>query len=131
MIIIDLFIITIGNLLVYSMANTNMIGLIIGYILLGAGFSSVVPSLFPLLEQRGYTVTDWIGSIITFSGGVAQVLAPYIIGIWIDQIPYVLVDFTFLSIITSTIIFTVMFLIMKSDQKQRQLRRQQQNQQHQ
>ncbi|XP_027198281.2 sodium-dependent glucose transporter 1A-like [Dermatophagoides pteronyssinus] len=126
MIIIDFIIIIIGNLLVFFMADTQIIGLIIGYILLGAGFSSVVPSLFPLLEQRGYTVTDWIGSIITFSGGVAQVLAPYIIGLWIDRIPYVLVDFTFLSIITATIMFTIMFLLMKFDQK----RQQQQNQQH-
>ncbi|KAH7638166.1 hypothetical protein HUG17_9271 [Dermatophagoides farinae] len=107
MIIIDFITITIGNLFVYFLADTKIIGLIVGYILLGAGFSSVVPSLFPLLEQRGYTVTDWIGSIITFSGGVAQVLAPFVIGIWIDHIPYILVYFTFLSIITATLMINL------------------------
>lgn len=132
MIIIDFITITIGNLFVYFLADTKIIGLIVGYILLGAGFSSVVPSLFPLLEQRGYTVTDWIGSIITFSGGVAQVLAPFVIGIWIDHIPYILVYFTFLSIITATLMFMIMFLLMKFDQKQRQQQQQnQQQQQHQ
>lgn len=113
MIILDLLTIAFGNSIVYLFADSNLILLTTGFILLGAGFSSIFPSLFPFLEQNGYMVTDWIGSLITFSSGVAQVLAPFIIGLYIDQNPFVLVALTFVSITGSIIVFFIMRLLMK------------------
>lgn len=101
MILIDLIIVLAGNLMVFFFVNTNAWLLVFGFVLLGAGFSSVFPSYFPFLERHGFVVTDLIGSILTFSAGVSLVLAPSVIALYIDTTPMVLVYFTFGSVLLS------------------------------
>ena len=90
-------------------------------ILLGAGFSSIVPSLFPLLEKKGYRVTDWIGSLIAFSGGVVEVLTPFLISWLIDDHPFVLVYLTFASVVCSFTMFAVMQMFIKLHKRYRRI----------
>lgn len=120
MICLDLITIAFGNTLIWIFADQNIWLLGIGFILLGAGFSSIFPSLFPLLEMKGYQVTDWIGSIITFSGGVSQVFAPFVIGLLIDSNAFILVYFAFVSCIASTIIFSLMLALITLHSRYRQ-----------
>ena len=103
MILLDLITVAIGNTLVYFFADSNLPAFTMGIIMLGAGFASVFPSFFPFLELHGFPVTDMVGSILTFSGGISEVLAPFIVGLYIEHSPYVLVYFTFLSVTLSSI----------------------------
>ncbi|KAI2804128.1 hypothetical protein BLOT_003105 [Blomia tropicalis] len=112
MILLDLFSVVIGNTLVYFFADRNLVPFVIGIILLGAGFASVFPSFFPFLERNGFEVTDMIGSVLTFSGGLAEVLAPFIIGLYIDNKPYVLVYFTFASVTLSFIVLALLNILI-------------------
>lgn len=101
MIVLDLITVAVGNAIVYLFANTNYYLTLVGFIFLGAGFSSVFPSFFPFLENSGLKITDWVGSLLTFAGGITQTLSPYLIGIYIDTWPYIIVYFTFASITLS------------------------------
>lgn len=112
MILLDLITVAIGNCLVYLFADTSLPLFTLGIILLGAGFASVFPSFFPFLERHGFPITDMVGSLLTFSGGLSEVLAPFLVGLYIDTKPYVLVYFTFLSVTLSSIaLFALNWLI--------------------
>lgn len=112
MIVIDLITVAIGNTLVYFFAGSNTVLLVVGVVFLGAGFASVFPCIFSHLEFNGFTITDMVGSLLTFSGGISEVLAPFLIGLYIDTKPYVLVYFTFLSVTLSSLALAALnFLI--------------------
>ncbi|KAH9396740.1 hypothetical protein TYRP_003033 [Tyrophagus putrescentiae] len=114
MIALDLVTVVAGNTLVYLFAgsDTNKALLVVGVVLLGAGFSSVFPCIFSHLEANGLTVTDMVGSLLTFAGGISEVLAPFIIGLYIDTRPYVLVYFTFLSVALSGLALGALNLLL-------------------
>lgn len=106
MIYLDLIVVGVANTLVFIFVGRNLTILTLGYILLGAGFSSVFPSYFPYLECNGFAVTDIVGSLLTFSSGLGLVLAPYVIGIYIESFPNILIYITYASVFFSGIALT-------------------------
>jgi hypothetical protein len=70
-------------------------------------FSSVYASIYAFLEQQ-IRVTNVIGSIFVFAGGLTAALSPSIVGHYIEANPLILVWF---NLVCATLCFGILIII--------------------
>lgn len=90
MILFDLLIIMAGNIIIIMYANTSEIGLWIGVVVLGFGFSSCWPCVFAFIEER-ISVTNFISGLFLFATQTHAAIGPLIEGHYIERYPMVFI----------------------------------------
>lgn len=109
-----------GSLILLLYSNTSEVMMWLGNIILGAGFSSVYASIYAFLEQH-LSVTNTIGSIFVFAGGLTAATSPSVVGHYIEAQPLILVYFNLGCTILCFFIFLIIHLsISLKNRKMRQ-----------
>ncbi|XP_054163520.1 sodium-dependent glucose transporter 1-like [Oppia nitens] len=108
-----------GMLILVVYANTSMVMMWTGNIILGAGLSSVYASVYAFLEQQ-FRVTNRIGSIFVFAGGLTAAVSPSLVGQYIEANPLILIWFNLICVgICLSILLVIHFSIyIRNRQKQ-------------
>ncbi|KAI1285827.1 Major facilitator superfamily domain-containing protein 4A [Halotydeus destructor] len=112
MLYMNLTIINIGNLLIWFSVYTSFeLGLWIGVIFLGFGFSSSWPAVFAMVEQR-INVTNVVCSILVSATVLLAVIDPLIEGRLIEKWPIV---FAYINLGSGAICFVAFVLLHHTD----------------
>lgn len=103
------FLMLLGTFVLAIYANTSETMLWVGNIILGAGFSSVYASVYAFLEQQ-IRITNRIGSVFVFAGGLTAALSPSLVGQYIEPNPLILVWFNLVCCLLCLTIFIIIHL---------------------
>ena len=107
-----------GVIILAIYAHTSEVMMWVGNILIGAGFSSVYASFYAFLgtwlqkkdleqdqltlsyclAEQQFQVTNVIGSVFVFAGGLTAALSPSVVGAYIEANPLILVWFDLLCV---------------------------------
>lgn len=98
-----------GTIILAIYANSSETMLWVGNIVLGCGFSSVYASIYAFLEQN-IRVTNRIGSLFVFAGGLTAALSPSLVGQYIEANPLILVWFNLACCLLCLIILIIIHL---------------------
>lgn len=101
------FLMLLGTFILAIYANTSETMLWVGNIILGAGFSSVYASIYAFLEQQ-IRITNQIGSVFVFAGGLTAALSPSLVGQYIEPNPLILVWF---NLVCCLLCLTILMII--------------------
>ncbi|KAI1288242.1 Major facilitator superfamily domain-containing protein 4B [Halotydeus destructor] len=96
MLYMNLTIIMIGNVLIWTCANLSEAGLWLGVVTLGFGFSSSWPGVFALIEER-INATNIVCAIFMSATMLHAAIGPLIEGKFIDKTPMIFVYLNFVS----------------------------------
>lgn len=114
------FLMFLGSIILLLYSNSSEPLMWIGNIVLGAGFSSIYASIYAFLEQH-IRVTNIIGSIFVFSGGLTCALSPSLVGHYIERKPLVLIYFNLIC--TALCLFLMFIIHVTVIFRQRQIKR--------
>lgn len=103
------FLMLLGTILLAIYANNSETMLWVGNIILGCGFSSVYASIYAFLEQK-IRVTNRIGSLFVFAGGLTAAVSPSLVGQYIEANPLILVWFNLACCLLCLTIFVIIHL---------------------
>lgn len=103
------FLMLLGTILLAIYANNSEKMLWVGNVILGVGFSSVYASIYAFLEQQ-LSVTNRIGSVFVFAGGLTAALSPSVVGQYIEANPLILVWFNLACCLLCLVIFVIIHL---------------------
>lgn len=110
----------VGCVLLAIYANSSEVMMYLANIIIGCGFSSVYASIYAFLENH-ITVTNTIGSIFVFAGGLTASLSPSLVGHYIEANPLILVWFNLVCVSLCFILFLIIHLTsILSHQKHKQ-----------
>lgn len=99
----------IGTIILALYSNTSVTMLWVGNCILGVGFSSVYASVYAFLENQ-IRVTNRIGSIFVFAGGLTAALSPSLVGQYIEASPLILVWFNLVCCLLCLTILVIIHL---------------------
>ncbi|KAI1288238.1 hypothetical protein HDE_09524 [Halotydeus destructor] len=111
MLYLNLTIITIGNVLIWTCADRSEAGLWVGVVTLGFGFSSSAPGLFALIEER-INANNAICAIFMSATELHAAIGPLIEGDFIQRIPMI---FAYLNFVSGIICFVAFVLLHATD----------------
>lgn len=111
----------IGCVLLAIYANSREDMLWLANAILGVGFSSVYASIYAFLEQQ-IRVTNRVGSIFVFAGGLTAAVSPSLVGQYIEANPLILVWFNLACCLLCLAIFVAIHLIVSFSQKRQKKR---------
>lgn len=96
-----------GTMILAVYANSSETMLWLGNVILGLGFSSVYASIYAFLENQ-FRVTNRVGSIFVFAGGLTAAVSPSLVGQYIEASPLILVWF---NLVCCLLCLSIMFII--------------------
>lgn len=96
-----------GTIILALYANSSVEMLWVGNAILGVGFSSVYASIYAFLEHQ-IRVTNRIGSVFVFAGGLTAALSPSLVGQYIEANPLILVWF---NLVCCLLCLTILIII--------------------
>ena len=106
-----------GTMILALYSNTSELMMWIGNCILGIGFSSVYASIYAFLERQ-IRVTNRIGSIFVFAGGLTAALSPSLVGQYIEPNPLVLVWFNLICcLLCLAILVIIHFTVFLLDRR--------------
>ena len=106
-----------GTMILALYANTSETMMWVGNCILGIGFSSVYASIYAFLERQ-IRVTNRIGSIFVFAGGLTAAVSPSLVGQYIEPNPLVLVWFNLICcLLCLTILLIIHFTVFLMDRR--------------
>ncbi|CAG2115957.1 unnamed protein product [Medioppia subpectinata] len=107
-----------GTLILIFWANSSLVMMWMGNIILGAGFSSVYASMYAFLEHQ-FRVTNVIGSIFVFAGGLTCALSPSLVGKYIEANPLILIWFNLICVTLCVLIFVLIHFTICMNNRQK------------
>jgi len=106
----NISLVTLGNLVLYFLANSSITFLWIGAVLLGVGFSTVFPLFFGYIEQY-LEISNVVGGVILVAGGFFSGLYPVLIGDYMEVDPFMLTYTNALSVVICIFSFGIIYFI--------------------
>lgn len=110
------FLMLLGTIILAIYSNSSETMLWVGNVILGCGFSSVYASIYAFLEQK-IRVTNRIGSIFVFAGGLTAAVSPSLVGQYIEANPLILVWFNLVCCLLCLTIFVIIHLTVYLQEK--------------
>ncbi|KAI1285830.1 Major facilitator superfamily domain-containing protein 4B [Halotydeus destructor] len=104
MLYLDFAVMLVGNVLVLKFCNTSEVGLWIGLIVMGFGFSSCFPAIYSFLEER-INVTNTVCGIFMFASSIATTIEPLFEGQYIEEWPEIFVYINVASVLACVVLF--------------------------
>lgn len=111
----DIIITTIGSLVLLFLGASEEWALWLATVLLGIGIASFFPAAVGWVEQY-ITVTNKMAATFTVGAAFGEMVVPYTISHYIDEVPEVLLYIVPVSTVLSAIVVFVMYLILRKTQ---------------
>ncbi|RWS17336.1 sodium-dependent glucose transporter 1-like protein [Dinothrombium tinctorium] len=105
----DFAVLLMATIILLIFINTSWLMVLIGNIFMGVGFASIFPSILAFVEKH-MPVTNFIGSIFTFSGGVMAIVYPRLIGKYIENDSSFVLYLSLASVVLTTLSFTSIYI---------------------
>ncbi|KAG8186959.1 hypothetical protein JTE90_028255 [Oedothorax gibbosus] len=111
----DIIITSVGSLILVFLGASEEWALWLATVLLGIGIASFFPAAVGWVEQY-LTVTNKMAATFTVGAAFGEMVIPYTISYYIDEIPEVLLYIVPVSTVLSAIVVFIMYLILRKTQ---------------
>lgn len=102
-----------GIAILLIFAKSNVLFLWVGFVIVGAGTSSTVPTMLVYVESK-MKLTNTICGIILFLAGLTSWVLPILIGSFIDRMPMFLIYLGLVLVSVEIIFFVMLYFYTKN-----------------